>query len=475
MKKNINMGACLRAAVIFLAMFALIMLSAFIKYRAYGSFDAIRSKSFILAFSSSGVCVLLVLVALFTYMINSRSIVVAKTKELAVVCSAVALSCITNIFVSMLGVFYMPMAFCAYILAGLSERRDVFIANIISNLIVSVVLLFEAILGTLEGVPVVIMMILGVFIGSVVAYSMSGIARRVTYVLRGLFVSVIGLGLLLVAALIVDSFNFMDNIGFLVICAVGQPLLALMLQPIFESVFNILTNAKLNELTDHNAPLMKMLVSDALGTFNHSLSVASFAEVCAMRIGENPYMAKACAYYHDVGKLKNPGFFSENQSGYNPHDELLPEVSATILRAHTTDGYELCLKHRIPKEIASVTLQHHGTLPMAVFYAKAKRLTDSEVDSYEYSYHGDEPVTKIAAIIMICDACEAALRAMSKPTSVQIEALVSGIINDRIARGQLDNCDITMRDLDIIKETIIGVYGGVYHKRVQYPEGTVRK
>ena len=281
--------------------------------------------------------------------------------------------------------------------------------------------------------------------------------------------------LLFLSSLIISSFDFVAIAGFLSISAFGPVLVGMLLQPIFESIFNIITNTKLNELIDNNAPLIKMLINDALGTFNHSLAVASFAEVCALRIGENPYLAKACAYYHDVGKTKNPTFFTENQSGYNPHDELLPEVSAKILRAHTTDGFELCKKYRIPIEVAAVTVQHHGTLPMAVFYAKAKKLTDGEVDIREYSYHGQTPVTKIAAIIMICDACEAALRSRNKPTAAEVDALVSGIINDRIARKQFDNCDITMRDLNVIKQTIIGLYGGVYHERISYPSGKIAK
>ena len=137
--------------------------------------------------------------------------------------------------------------------------------------------------------------------------------------------------LLFLSSLIISSFDFVAIAGFLSISAFGPVLVGMLLQPIFESIFNIITNTKLNELIDNNAPLIKMLINDALGTFNHSLAVASFAEVCALRIGENPYLAKACAYYHDVGKTKNPTFFTENQSGYNPHDELLPEVSAKIL------------------------------------------------------------------------------------------------------------------------------------------------
>lgn len=477
MERKIDTKAFLRAALIFFGMFLLIFVSIFVKYRAYGSFtDGGNKSTMYVACAGSGISILLLLLSLFTYFIYSRQKLIEKTKKLAAICTAVALSCIVNVSLSALGMFYMPMAFTAYILMPLADRRDVFVANIVANLVVSVSLMFESIMGTkIEMLSVVVMMMIGICTGSIVAYAMSNTVKRIAFVLKGVCVGGVTMLLLFLSSLIITSFDFVAIAGFLSISAFGQVLVGMLLQPIFESTFNIITNTKLNELIDNNAPLIKMLINDALGTFNHSLAVASFAEVCALRIGENPYLAKACAYYHDVGKTKNPTFFTENQSGYNPHDELLPEVSAKILRAHTTDGFELCKKYRIPIEVAAVTIQHHGTLPMAVFYAKAKKLTDGEVDIREYSYHGQTPVTKIAAIIMICDACEAALRSRNKPTAAEVDALVSGIINDRIARKQFDNCDITMRDLNTIKQTIIGLYGGVYHERISYPSGKIAK
>ncbi len=319
------------------------------------------------------------------------------------------------------------------------------------------------------------MLVVGIFGGSTVSYMLSGVVSRVKRVFISLAVSVMAGVLIFVASFLTERFDFVQHIGFICLSVFGQPLVALMLQPVFEFVFNLVTDSRLVELTDHNSPLMKMMIRDALGTFNHSLAVASFAEVCAIRIGENPYLAKACAYYHDVGKLKNPSFFAENQSGYNPHDELLPDVSVKIVAAHASDGYELCKKYRIPEEVARVTVQHHGTLPMMVFYYKAKKLTDGEVDIAEYSYNGETPVSKIAAIIMVCDASEAALRARGRISREEAEKLVAGIIADRIARKQFDNCDITMRDINIIKNTIVEQHSGVYHERVQYPSGVFKK
>jgi putative nucleotidyltransferase with HDIG domain len=239
---------------------------------------------------------------------------------------------------------------------------------------------------------------------------------------------------------------------------------------LFEKTFNLLTNARLIDLTDHNFPLIKRLITETPGTFNHALNVANFAEVCATAIGDNPYLARAAAYYHDIGKLANPQFFKENQSGDNPHDSLLPEVSAEIIRSHTVEGLALCKKYRIPKEIALVTLEHHGTMAITMFLDKAKKLTDGEVDIRQYSYSGVTPTTKIAAIIMICDIAEAALRAGQQDLD-KVEEMVSSMIWQRVKNGQFDNCDITIKELTIIKDTIMSAHSGVYHKRLKYPDG----
>ena len=267
----------------------------------------------------------------------------------------------------------------------------------------------------------------------------------------------------------------LKEIGFLAGGTFGQVIVAVALQPVFESMFNLVTNTRLVEFTDHNAPLIKRLKEEAPGTFIHSLAVANFAEVCASAIGENPYLARACAYYHDVGKLVNPLHFKENQPDDNPHDGLLPEVSAEIIRGHTTEGKRLCDEYRIPHEISDITVQHHGTLPIYVFLNKAKQLTDGEVDIEEYSYHGHTPVTKIAAIIMLCDSSEAAIRAMDNPDAERVDKLLRKLISDRINARQFDDCDITLRDLDIIRMTIISAYGGQFHKRLKYPDGSSGK
>ncbi|MDE7107246.1 MAG: HDIG domain-containing protein, partial [Clostridiales bacterium] len=261
---------------------------------------------------------------------------------------------------------------------------------------------------------------------------------------------------------------FVNNIMYIGLSVAGEFLLTAVIVPLVEWIFNLTSDFKLMELINHKAPLIRRLSTEAPGTFNHCLAVANFAEICADAIGEDPYLARACAYYHDVGKLGNVEYFTENQAGYNPHDEILPEVSAEIIRKHTVDGYELCKKHHIPEEVAHITIEHHGTLPIMYFYNKAKSLTDGEVDMDEYRYYGEIPTGKMGAIIMICDSAEAAIRAMDNPTGDKVDKLLKGMIDDRLKQGQFDNCAITMKDLTAIRLAIVGAYGGLFHKRIKY-------
>ena len=216
-------------------------------------------------------------------------------------------------------------------------------------------------------------------------------------------------------------------------------------------------------------PLIKRLRTEAPGTFNHSLIVAQLAESCAIAIGENAELARAAAYYHDVGKLKQPDCFTENQSDYNIHDELTPELSADIIRSHATDGYELLMAARLPKEIADVAREHHGTLPIKFFYDKAMRLSGGDANIKDYSYLGPTPHSKTAAIIMIADASEAAARTLRERTPENVERMVRSVIEERMDLDQFVDCDITMRELTTIKETIVDALSGVHHHRVKYP------
>lgn len=251
--------------------------------------------------------------------------------------------------------------------------------------------------------------------------------------------------------------------------------LYMIILPVFEFVFSELTVFRLRELTAPEAKLIKKLKAEAPGTYNHSVVVAQLAEACANAIGEDSELARAAAYYHDVGKLRNPEMFTENQADYNMHNELSPELSADIIRSHAKDGAKLIKKNHLPEFFADIAVQHHGTLPIKYFYAKALKMTDGEINIATFSYSGPTPESRIAAIIMIADAAEAACRSLKDRSAANVQALVNSLIEERINLDQFDNCDITMRQLSIISHTIAQSLSGVYHSRIEYPKIKISK
>lgn len=408
--------------------------------------------------------------ALYLYFAFSRKELLFRLKEPAAFMSVFAAVITANIFIEYVNPYAMMVSLTALLVLPYSKKRDAFTLNVFACLISSFTLtnmasdMFDVVSFTA---------ISGVLSGAIAVYAFPTAMTRAKSVLRS-FVTVVSAMAMYAAFLSVYSLDIKplkDNIMYFGISAAAQMLLAIFLEPVIESIFNITTDFKLVELTNHKAPLIHRLIVEAPGTFNHSLAVANFAEICANAIGEDPYFARACAYYHDVGKLNNAMYFTENQAGYNPHDELLPEVSAEIIRQHTIDGYRLCKEHRIPEEVARVAVEHHGTLPITYFYNKAKSLTDSEVDMEEYRYHGDTPRGKIAAIIMICDSAEAAIRAMDNPDGEKVDRLLKGMIDERLRLGQFDDCAITMQELNTVRLAIVGAYGGLFHKRIKYNNG----
>ncbi len=249
----------------------------------------------------------------------------------------------------------------------------------------------------------------------------------------------------------------------------------MLILPVFEVVFSELTVFRLRELTSDDAKLIKKLKAEAPGTYNHSVVVAQLAQACANAIGEDGELARAAAYYHDMGKLKNPEMFTENQSDYNMHNELSPELSADIIRSHTRDGAQLIRKNHLPEFFADCAVQHHGTMPIKYFYAKALKMSDGELNMSNYSYAGPTPRSKIAAILMIVDASEAASRSLKDRSPKAVEELVTSLIEERLDMDQFADCDITMRELTIISHTVAVALSGVYHNRISYPRLKVSK
>ncbi len=263
--------------------------------------------------------------------------------------------------------------------------------------------------------------------------------------------------------------QIITRMGFGLFGGVMSAVLFLSILPLFEAAFNCLTVFRLRELTSSDAKLLKKLKAEAPGTYNHVVMVAQLAEASAAAIGEDVDCARAAALYHDVGKLHNPEHFTENQGDYNLHDELTPELSADIIRSHAKYGYSTIKEYHLPEFLADVAVQHHGTMPIRYFYAKALKLTDGELNIEDFSYLGPKPQTKIAAIIMIADAAEAAVRATGSRSPEAAEKAIRAVIEERMDLEQFAECDITMADLTKIRQALVDTLTGVYHHRIQYP------
>ncbi len=259
--------------------------------------------------------------------------------------------------------------------------------------------------------------------------------------------------------------------GLVFINGLFSIILAIGLLPFLESTFNVVTPLKLLELADPNHPLLKRLLMEAPGTYHHSLMVGNLAEVATREIGGNALLSRVGAYFHDVGKLKRPHFFKENQMADNPHDKLTPNLSTLVITSHTKDGEELALKYRLPKIIRDIIVQHHGTTMVAYFYHKATKTEKAEeLKEENFRYEGPVPNTREAAVVMLADSVEAAVRAMPDKTQGKMEGLVHKIIKDKLDDGQLDRCDLTLKDLSIIADSFLQVLSGVFHERPEYPE-----
>jgi hypothetical protein len=263
--------------------------------------------------------------------------------------------------------------------------------------------------------------------------------------------------------------------------AVVLPITVLALSPIVEGVFGYVTDVKLLELANLNHPALKELIVQAPGTYHHSIVMGSLVEAAAEAIGANALLARVSAYYHDVGKTRNPLYFAENQRSENRHEALAPSMSALIVKRHVTDGLELAAHWKLPRPVADVIQQHHGTRQVSFFWAKAQKAAEEEraglsegargegLEEAAYRYPGPKPQSREAALVMIADTCEASSRALPDPSAERLGALVQRRVNEIFSEGQLDECDLTLRDLNAIAAAMVRALEAVYHTRPEYP------
>ena len=296
------------------------------------------------------------------------------------------------------------------------------------------------------------------------------IATMLTLVFCGLFV--------FFSVMLFKGIDFLDynysTVGYLALASFLCPILAFGLVPLFESFFGITTDLSLIELLDYDQPLLKKLMEDAPGTHTHSVKVGTLAESCANAVGARALLCRVGSYYHDIGKIKKPEYYAENQTGVNKHDSITPHMSAKILKQHVTDGLVLADEYGLPKIVKDFIKTHHAKNKMEFFYKKALEI-DKKVDENEFRYPGPKPRTKETGIVMLAEAIEAQANSLKNPTLEKFETMIDKAIRSRLEDGQLDECPLTMEDLQKIKGRRDGKHGllpvlsGLYHSRPEYP------
>jgi putative nucleotidyltransferase with HDIG domain len=250
-------------------------------------------------------------------------------------------------------------------------------------------------------------------------------------------------------------------------------LFAMMFIPLLETVFNYTTDVKLLELSNLNHPLLKEMIVKAPGTYHHSMMVGSMVEAAAEEIGGNPLLGKVMCYYHDIGKMEHANYFIENQKpGHNPHDHISPFMSKTLLIAHVKDGVEMGMEYKLGKPIIDGVLQHHGTTLISFFFNKAldlKKEDGPEISDEEFRYPGPKPQFREAALCMLADSIEAAARSLDEPTPARLQNIVRNITQRKFSDGQLDECNLTLKDISRVENAFIRILLGIYHQRIDYP------
>lgn len=363
-------------------------------------------------------------------------------------------------------IYFIPFGICSILVSLLLNRNAALLFSIFLSILVT--FLFDN----------KISLFVYSFLGSIAAsYRIAGCHERAVFFKTGLFLGIINVCTILFLGLIYESiFNLNTFVALLMGLGGGiiTGLIVAGLLPIFESIFQYTTDIKLLELANLNKPIFQKMIMEAPGTYHHSIVVASMVEAAAESIGANPLLAKVSAYYHDIGKMKKPQYFIENQlPSENRHDKLSPKMSSLVIISHVKDGYEMAVKAKLGREIAHIIKQHHGTGLVNYFFDKAKKDKDPSIRSLpesDFRYPGPKPQTREAGLVLLGDILEASSRTLTNPTPARIMTLVRERIESVFSDGQLDECELTLQDLNKMTESFTMILNGIFHHRISYPE-----
>jgi hypothetical protein len=364
----------------------------------------------------------------------------------------------------------VPVALGSMLIAILLDTQLAVICSVLFAFASGIIFNYESLL------PVDFRYVLYGFISGVAgAYSLGKATKRSRILQAGFIVSALNVITISALYLLVSSTGnwqeLVNEYAFGAVSGVLAAVLTIGFLPLFEGMFGILSPMRLIELSNPNQPLLRKMLMETPGTYHHSMMVASLSEAACEAVGADGLLARVGAYYHDVGKMKRPHFFIENQINRdNPHDTLAPGLSKRIILAHVEDGVRMLEEHGLPKQIIDFAQQHHGTTLLKYFYHKATKASDTPIPEVEYRYPGPKAQTRETAIVGICDSAEAAVRSLGSPTPERIENLVRRIIADRLEDGQFNECDLTMQELEVVARTICETLQGFFHNRIEYPD-----
>lgn len=421
-------------------------------------------KEYFITYIILGIFLFFVSFLQYWYLKREKVEIFKNIKLLILIALLNILSMVLARVISIISPFLIPLACAPILMTVLLDYRVSVIINVLNAVLIMVIVGFDP--------QIALILIVNIIIGSISLKKLNqrnDILYSTLYIVIGVIISTLTSGILSS-----NDFNkLMINIMLAALGALMSGVLAIGLLPFLESTFDIVTNLKLLELANPNNVLMRRLLMEASGTYHHSIMVANLAEVAAEEIGCNPIITRVGSYYHDIGKLKRPFFFGENLMGLdNPHNNIGANSSTLIIISHVKDGLDLANEHKLPKIIKDIICQHHGTTVVKYFYYTVKNAAENpdEVIESDFQYQGPIPETKEAAIVMLADCVEASVRSIKEPTMVKIEEMVNNIINDKLHCNQLNNSDITLKDLEKIKSCFLRVLKGIYHQRIEYPK-----
>ncbi len=369
----------------------------------------------------------------------------------------------TSIFAPLVS-FLIPSAAIAMMIAILLDDKLAYISAAIISIYIGLIT---------EDMAYVYTSFIGSYIG---IYLVAKINQRGDLIKAGFFISLANC--LSIAAWLLtvnEGYTFyLTALAFGAINGFLATVLTIGILPYLEDLFNKTTIIKLLELFNPNHPLLKKLITEAPGTYHHSIILGNLAEGAAEAIGANSVLVRVGAAYHDIGKLKRPFFYVENQVGENPHEKLNPSLSVIVLQAHVKEGVELGKKYKLPQKILDFIPMHHGTSLMNFFFHKAKEI-NPDVSGDDFRYEGPKPNTKETAILMLADSVEAAVKSIKDINPIKIDNMVRNIVKDKLYDGQLDESELTMKEIEMIIKTFVKILQGIYHTRIEYPEGVLKE